>query len=161
MCKYINIMIACYSKYFKLRTFKVNRKQQISNCCKLNSKTVVINITSAVCQSVHKKRFVVQLYQQSLSVQKHLIHGRQVNNYTDSFAYKDLELGLTPVPWLSPTLGLWLEKSLLVTSFKRQNSYCRWSYTSKSSALTGTSFLIQAEFVNSTSKTMPAQATLC
>lgn len=55
MCKYINIVTACYSKYFKLRIFKVNRKQLTSNCCKLNSKTVVINITSPVCQCPQKK----------------------------------------------------------------------------------------------------------
>lgn len=97
---------------------------------------------SPVCQSVHKKD-LQYIYQQSLSVQKHLINEKQVNNYTD-FSFKDLKPGLTPVLWLSPTLGLRLEKPLFLTAFKRQNSYCRWDYTSKSSALTGTSFLIPA-----------------
>lgn len=36
MCKYVSIMAAYYSKYFKLKTFKINRKQLSSNCCKLN-----------------------------------------------------------------------------------------------------------------------------
>jgi len=37
------------------------------------------------------------------------MYARQVNNYSDSFSLEDLILGLTPVPWISPALGLWLE----------------------------------------------------
>lgn len=59
MQKHMNIMIACYSKYSKLGTFKLNRKQMTSKCCKLNAKTVVIKTMSPVYQSVHKKKIFV------------------------------------------------------------------------------------------------------
>jgi len=72
MCKYINIMVACYSKYFEPRIFKVNRKQLTNKCYKLHSKTAVTNTMSPVYENfkastekimplLQRNRFVVQL----------------------------------------------------------------------------------------------------